>query len=364
MLSNDINRNNIYFYIDKNKIISNFNSYSHFGNIYYPLKTNSNTNVLNTLIPLINHTNHKFLISYIDHFNILHSLNVEPKYMCLMNVLATNETVKHLYNQGVRTFTFDNLDSVISFSEYADLNETTIMIRLSTIDIYNQIFTHLGATTEECYRILEFLNNKCKNVGISFYLNSEVKKDKSSLNQMLLYISNHFKNYFINFINIGGIESSELLDNILLKNIKKQLNLDAIHIEPGQSLIGNTIDIETEIIRTKSVCNKRIIAIKHGIFSGFLDKLLYNKQFNFYFQSHIDGKIKIKYNRTSNNDIEFIMYGGSSDSADSLGTMYIDKKYEHELVEGSSFYVEDVGAYFEEFFMAYGNDLKINYIEK
>lgn len=37
--------------------------------------------------------------------------------MCFINVLAEYETVKYLYNSGVRFFTFDNLDAIINFSK-------------------------------------------------------------------------------------------------------------------------------------------------------------------------------------------------------------------------------------------------------
>lgn len=82
-----------------------------------------------------------------------------------------------------------------------------------------------------------------------------------------------------------------------------------------------------------------------------------------YLKSKNDGEIKLEYEKSSLNDYEFIMCGGSSDSGDILGKMYINSMYKDELVEGAKFIIKNVGAYFEEFFMQYSNDLKKVYIE-
>lgn len=49
----NLEENNIYFYFNKDKLTQNFNDFSEMGNIYYPLKTNSNEVIIKTLQPLI-----------------------------------------------------------------------------------------------------------------------------------------------------------------------------------------------------------------------------------------------------------------------------------------------------------------------
>ena len=70
-----------------------------------------------------------------------------------------------------------------------------------------------------------------------------------------------------------------------------------------------------------------------------------------------EDKIKIAWEKVNETDCEIFMCGGSSESGDKIGTMYIDAKYKDELVEGAKIIVKDAGAYFEEFFMSYGSDL-------
>ena len=57
------------------------------------------------------------------------------------------------------------------------------------------------------------------------------------------------------------------------------------------------------------------------------------------------------------------MCGGSSDSGDKIGLMYINSKYKNQLKVGAKFRIKNVGAYFEEFFMPYSNDLNKIFIE-
>lgn len=119
-----------------------------------------------------------YLISSISHFEILKGANINPLKMCFINVLAEKETVKYLYDNGVRFFTFDNLNVLIEFSKYADLSKVKIAIRLSTTQVFKYKFTHLGADLEECLQIISFLkDNKCSDYGISFYIQNNLKTE-------------------------------------------------------------------------------------------------------------------------------------------------------------------------------------------
>lgn len=361
-----LEENNVYFYIDKNKLIDNFSGFSKLGSVYYPLKSNSNNIILETLKSLMNGngTDNGFLISQISHYEKLKKSGVEADKMCLINVLAEDKTVEYLYEEGVRFFTFDNLNSLQNYAKYADLSESKLAIRLSSAEAFNDKFTHLGGDTNECLEMVNYLKNKCFDYGISFYLQKDIKSEKNPLEKMLDYIITNFKDSNLNFISIGGVKRYNKINIDVINKAKEQLNINQIILEPGRHLLEDTVDLETKVIRTKTINNKSVLIIKNGIYSGFFDSLLYNKKFEFYFESRTDGKIKIKYEKTNENDHEFFMCGGSSDSGDKLGTMYIDKKYKNELIVQSKFYVKSIGTYFEEFFMPYSEDLNKIYIDK
>ena len=230
--------------------------------------------------------------------------------------------------------------------------------------MFKNKFTHLGTDLKECLQIFSFLKNKeCDNYGISFYIQYNLKKEENVLEKMLKYIQENCNDLGIKFINIGGITESKSIRKEMLETFKNNLNINQIILEVGRYLVEDTIEMETRIIREKTVKNIKTVIIKNGIYSGFFDILLYNKKFPIYLKSKNDGDIKIEYTKSKVNDFEFYMCGGSSDSGDKIGVMYIDSKYKDELKIGAKFIVKGVGAYFEEFFMPYSNDLKKVFIE-
>lgn len=360
----DLKENNIYFYFNKNKLIENFKSFSELSNVYYPLKTNSNEKIIKTLHSLIDKSNNGYLISSIYHFQILQKLNINPLKMCCINVLAEDDTIKYLYDSGVRFFTFDNINSLSNFSKYADLTKVKIAIRLSTMQLFDNNYTHLGACFEECLEMFELLKNKCNDYGISFYIQKNLKKEDNVLEKMFKHIQENYNNLGINFVSIGGVEQRKKIKKEILENFKENFKIKQMILEVGRYLVEDTIEMETRIIREKTINNRKTVIIKNGIYSGFFDILLYNKKFPIYLKSKNYGEIKVEYEKSKTNDYEFFMCGGSSDSGDKIGTMYINSKYKNELKIGAKFIIKDVGAYFEEFFMPYSNDLKKIFVEE
>lgn len=359
----ELEENNIYFYFNKSKLIENFNNFSVLGDVYYPLKTNSNADIIKTLHSVMKKEGNGFLISSIHHFETLKKENINPLKMCFINVLAEDDTVKYLYDNGIRFFTFDNLNSVINFSKYADISKVKITVRLSITQVFNDKFTHLGANLEECKEIFKFLRNKCNDYGISFYIQKDLKTEKYVLEKVLKYIQENYNDLGIKFVSIGGISNSEEISKTNLECFKNKFNIKQIILEIGRYLVEDVIEMETRIIREKIVRDIKTVIIKNGIYSGFFDVLLYNKRFSMYLITKANEKVKIEYEKSEINDYEFYMCGGSSDSGDKIGLMYISSKYKDELISGAKICVKNVGAYFEEFFMPYSNDLNKVFIE-
>lgn len=359
----NLEENNMYFYFNKRKLIQNFNDFNRIGDVYYPLKTNSNKEIIETLKPEINKENNGFLISSIYHFEILKKEDISPLKMCFINVLAEDDTVKYLYDNGVRFFVFDNLNSLINFSKYVDLSNVKIAIRLSTTQVFKEKFTHLGGNLEECIEMLKFLKNKCNDFGVAFYIQNDLKIENKALEKILKYIQDKYNGLGIKFVSVGGLNKCQEIDKAKLEMFKNKLNIKQIILEVGRYLVEDTIEIETRIIREKTVENIKTIIIKNGIYSGFFDVLLYNKRFSIYLITKDNKEIKVEYEKSETADYNFFMCGGSSDSGDKIGLMYINSKYKNQLKVGAKFRIKNVGAYFEEFFMPYSNDLNKIFIE-
>lgn len=355
------NENEVTFLINKNVIVHNYKNYSKIGNVFYPLKTNTNKIVLKTLIDNFNSCD-GFLISNINHFNLLDSMKVSPQNMCYINVLSGDNTIKYLYDKGVRFFVFDNFKSLENFINYANLSECKILIRLNTMEVFDDTLMHLGASTTECKEMLDLLNDKCDCMGISFYLQTKIKNEIGALERMLHYIENNFKNYNLDFLSLAGIKNYDELNVKVINETKQRMNLKNIILEPGKYLVGNSICMITKIIRIKNINNKNILIIKNGIYSGLLDVVLYNEKFKLYLINN-DKYIDFSYIKDNNHNIEVYICGGSSDSGDVIGTLYVSEDCFNKISVGSEILIKDVGAYFEEFFMSYGGDINKVYME-
>lgn len=344
------------FYLREEILKSNYDKFSKIGQIYYPLKTNSNEVVLKKLIEFYKGTNNGFLITTISHYKKLINLGVTPDKMCLVNVVAEDEIVEYLYNHGVRYFTFDNINSLKKFLVYANPNEIKLSIRLNIVEVFN-VYSHLGAKTNECYQMLDLLKSfNINNVGISFYLQKETLPEENVLNTMLDYIKNKFSNYKLEFLNIGGALKPENIDINKLEEVRKSLSARYIIVEPGRYLVGNAGYMET-VITKKQLENTFII--RNGIYSGLVDCLLYKKKFELYL--NVDSSlIKLNYEPFPDSK-EIIICGASCDSGDRIGKFYVPSNIYDKVQVGSKIIVNNALAYVEEFFMPLGGDLKKEY---
>jgi len=204
--------------------------------------------------------------------------------------------------------------------------------------------------------MINFLKGKCSNVGVSFYIQKNIKREKDIIFKFLNYIKTHFAN--INFINIGGISNDF---NILYDNLK-QFKFEEVNLEIGRLLVEEAISLKTNIIRVKKVNDEFLLITKNGVFNGFFDKIYYNKKYDIYIATSNNKLIKLTY-KSGPNKIAIHIFGGSSDSGDYLGKLYLKKEDLSNLYVGNNLIVKNVGAYFEEFFMNYCDDNKTKYIE-
>ena len=357
-----MHENDIKFIFDRKQLINNYSEFKKFGNIFYPLKTNSNPYIVNCLNNIYQ-SNDGFLISNIEHYKLLINCGISPKKMCLINVLSSNDSIKYLYLKGVQFFVFDDFDSLLKFSKYADFIKCKISIRINIMEFFPNIFSHLGASMDECFRMLDFLNDRCSNIGISFYIPTCIKDKYKSLKKILFRISSIFKAYNIQFLSIGGLTSYLDFEQDDFDSIKIKLNLDEIILEPGKYLVDNTFHLKTKIVRSKLFHDKKIIIIKNGIYSGFLDILLYDKKFDFYLKIDSDKYVSFSNYVDDKHNYEIKVCGASSDSRDILGTLFLNEKYKNKLKGGNEIIIKNIGSYFEEFFMSYGGDINIKYEE-
>lgn len=347
------------FCISEKTLAENFEKMSNLGNVYYPLKTNSNPQILKLIKPLVCEKSGGFLISSFRHFSVLKKLGVNEQKMAFINVCADEKTVKKLYQKNIRFFVFDDMSELEKFASYADKTTSKVCVRISVCDAFDCDFSHLGASLEMATKMLDFLKNNGFLYGISFYLHKKLKFLDNSIQIMLDYISKNFMGYDIKFLNIGGI--FENTNGILNKfvEIKKQLCIDEINLEPGTKLVENCVDLYSKILRVKRLKNSICLVVKNGIYSGFFDSVLYGKKFDIFLAN--SQMTPLKKNKT-NGDICVKIFGATSDSDDFVGEYYLQKSDAEKLTTCDYIYIKNCGAYFEELFVDYCQDNSKQYI--
>lgn len=354
------------FIYDEEKLKENYNNISLYGPIFYPMKANTNTMVINTLYELYRnteglYTKNKFLISNMLHYEKLKKLNIPEDYIGLMNPLLSDDEIKRLYDSNVRFFVFDNIKKYKTFIKYANLQDTIIIFKLSIESIYPGIHSNLGINKKELEDILKSNHLICRDkthIGISIYFNQEVK-DKYPNSQYIRKAINYINKlkYIneLNFLEIGGLidikNDIQYFNNVCNKNGLK------IILEPGRELLQDVMISKTDIIR---IANSNI-TLKDGIYTGMLDCILYKKKFDIdiIFNNTI---YPLYRTRQSTEQIEVHLFGGSADSADKLGIYYINNKDYKELiitpVKLLSAIIRNTGSYFEEFITTYNGEIK------
>ena len=344
--------------ISKNKIIENFNNLNNISTIHYPLKTNNNVLILKILNNIFTEHN-KFLITNTEQFKVISNLTQVRNIYCINPLMSFND-ILYLYKNGVKYFTFDNLDSIINFENNIETKNININIRLSISEIFN-FDTHLGCSLKEFKEIINHIDNKYKTITLSFYLPDEIKKNKNSIEKMLNFIYENIEYKNIDFINIGGITTKNISKK-LINEYKQKLNLKNIFIEPGYELLKNSSVLKNEIIRQKQINGKTILILENGIYSGLLDAKLYNKKFPIILKIK-NGLIKLETEKNEYNN-EILIYGSCCDTKDFIGKYFIDKKYISLLEQTEYVYIQNISSYFETLTTEYGKDVKINYILK
>ena len=346
------------FCISEKIIANNFEKISQFGNVYYPLKTNSNKQILQIIKPLVSQSG-GFLLSSLKHFYTLKKLDIDTQKMAFINVCADEKTVKKLYQKNVRFFVFDNMQELEKFTKYADKQTTKICIRISVCDAFDCDFSHLGANLQLAQKMLEFLKNNGFLYGISFYLHKKLKFLDNSIQIMLDYIAKNFAGFDIKFLNIGGIfeNTNGLLEQI--NKIKTKLDLDEINLEPGTRLLENAVCLYSKILRKKHLENCVCLIIKNGIYSGFFDSVLYGKKFDLALAC--ESVFDLEKTKTKNS-VPVKIFGSSCDSDDYVGEYYLNKTNVEKIKNCDYVLVKNCGAYFEELFVDYCQDNQKQYV--
>ena len=323
-------------------------------NIYYAIKANNNTKIIELI------KNHNLGIDAVSGEEINKSLNykINPNKIVFAGVGKTKEEIILAIKKKIYLFNCESFDEVKLIDKISnELNVTTeIAIRLNpNIDsrthkyIKTGMFdTKFGIQIDHLSDILEKIKN-LKSIdlkGYHFHLGSQI--DDLSVFVKLSKVSNEINSYLknnefnIRDINLGGglginykepdlnlIPDFRSYFNVFKKNLICFDN-QKVHFELGRSIVGQCGSLFSRILYLKKSFNKNFIIIDAGM-TELIRPALYNAH------HHIDNLSSIK------KEIKYDIVGPLCESSDTFAKDY----YLNESKIGDLIVIRSCGAYGE-----------------
>lgn len=339
--------------IDLKRLEENYCEFNKFGNVYYPVKTNHNKVILRKLKKL----GCGFECDSISHIKKVYSRRTASKII-FSNVAKSYEDIEWAIRHKISFYTIDDINSlktIISLAKKYRLKKININIRINIFDIFKSVFLNksaldscLGADINTCKELLDIINNQ-KEIeiykGISFYVQTEMYNKKDMLEKVFEYLSINFSSEDkLSWINIGGGSSLTRLKDLAssIQNNMRLLKIKSLILEPGRFLLDNVVDVYIPIIRINNLNEGKVVAsIAIGIYHGFIDIILHNREFDI---GYIKDDKFIKLDKYSNEGKKLIIRGPTSDSLDLIGTFQMPSDL---INKDTIFLVKNIGAYFQ-----------------
>ncbi len=258
------------------KSILNFNS----DEIFYPIKVNTDTNILN----LLDNLGVGFEIGAASEAEILFNSGIDLSKVIFGNPVKSISTIQRVYKIGIRRFCADHINEINKLAKYAPNSEIYFRICIDNFGAEWDLTKKFGCPFEE----LPFLFLSAKKlvlnpVGISFHVgwNNDCfetweKVFETITNKINLLEKENIK---LESINIGGgfpthnknqnellLKISEIITPSIQTWRKQGIKVIA---EPGSFLVSNSGFLVVSVIECIRRHGVNWVYIDSGIFQGF-----------------------------------------------------------------------------------------------
>ena len=361
--------NEVTFVINEKKIKENIDNL-HKGNncrIMYTVKANDSLEVLSVIEKYLHETD-GYQVNSLSEFYRLKTLGITPDRIMHINILSDNSVRVELYQNGVRRFVFGSCDSLVEFDEMTsnlkDFDGCEYCLRECVADVCTSVgltgASPLGLVAEDFIRASCYFNNIIRERNYNSSLSSELYVNEDLLNRgkdkLLEAVFNKVESlsFLTNRVYLGG---SSLVSKL------NSDSLNSLSIEVGTAILKDAISLETEVIATNKNCGQLNIYLGVGLYTGCLDAITHNREFDVTLYSgclpNIEDNMRIGLRYEKYGYVK--LWGCSCDTCDFIGSYYLVPKNQDLVTKGCKVVIKDVGAYFSIFNMGYATDIKYNY---
>ena len=281
-LVNNLRPDKPVYCIRKNSILSasRFFQKNFPGKILYAVKTNPNSEVINTLIDSgIN----QFDVASIEEIKTVRNFSRTAK-CSYMHTVKSRESIRDAYfKYGIKTFALDTKDELIKIIESTSgAKDLELFVRVAVSNEHAEIdlSKKFGALNSEAAGLFRLVKQYAKKIGLSFHVGSQCMHP-ISYTKGITEIGNIIKKTKIipDYINVGGGFPTiypDLVPQSLMNyfdEIKKGLenlklnNLPEIICEPGRALVAES---GSTIVRV-NLRKKQKLYINDGTYGSLFD---------------------------------------------------------------------------------------------
>ena len=316
--------------VDRQLLQARYEYYSTFGQVYYPVKANHHTAVIQALSSF----GSGFEVDSITHLKALRAAGIEGNRLLFSLPLRARGSIETAIELGVTRIVVDSIEEVVNVPRFNGEIEILIRISLSDLlDLSAPEYYKWGANVADVLSIRQYaLDAGCRVIGLSFYLSQELYNNMT-FSRVLDRLVTLFPPGMFDYLNIGGgLDSSESAPfrNVLLEACRS-MKVNQVILEPGRNLLDPCATIMTSVRNVVKRGNGLWAHLDVGIYSGLLDVVLKKKSISILLLDAEELPMTHRYH----------ISGPTSDSLDYLGQF----DFPRELAVGDRLLIPGSGAY-------------------
>lgn len=337
-------------YIDIETLTKNYRAFSEFGNIYFPLKTNSTKEIVYSIYELgASMDKHNgFLVSTLEQAQKIVGY-AKSMSATMINTLETAEHYVDYYNLGIRKFVVADrakLNALLKNVPESSLNGLEVIIKLSLSDITGVTSnTETSMVEEPIIRDIAMTHRiKC---GVSVYIPNDFQSDIATFEGIMNMLRNYGMHHDISSISIGGLggikemrsQDQEKVWGMLRKLKTEQSKfMTDLRLEPGKPLMDNVVSTECKVISKVITEAGYAITIEGSTYGEFWDAVALKRNF---VVAAVNGIRTVQANAHTK---EVQVYGDSGDLCDKITSFNILNGFKVDI--GDTLIILDTGYYF------------------
>lgn len=335
------------YIIHKKNLIEKLNTYGEKCQIFYPIKSNSNSKVIKIIDSYVK----GYEVDSICHlYDLVFRYKVNPNRIIFNTALKSIETLTKAIKWGVTKFV---IDSVFDLNNLVSINSDAALTFLIRVDP-SEFLTHTellkwGASLDEITKLKAIISDTKHNfVGYSFYIPQEVNSI-DNIKHVIYSLVNNVDFSDCKILDIGGGIPDEAINDIVESTERVCGNImPIIIVEPGRHLLDPCIDLSVTVLAIRFKQGKKLVFIDSGIYDGLIDAKIKSKHF----------EIITKDSNYGNEKEECIICGNSADISDNLGRYILPI----DLKVGDNLLILNCGAYCSEMKTNFCKNKRANYI--